>query len=138
MGGKSDSDFYLNQEGNAIFKGNVSLENNGGFAMVKHAFPTIDVKQYSTIILKLRGDGKRYQFRLKSNSDQQESYISHFLTSKEWQIVEIPLSELYPTYRGRKLEMPNYPGEVMEEIAILIGNKKAESFQIEIKWIAFK
>jgi hypothetical protein len=31
--------------------------------------------------------------------------------------------------------MPNYPGKQLGEIGFLIGNKKAESFLIEIDWI---
>lgn len=138
MGGRSDSGFYLNTEGNAVFKGNVSLENNGGFSMLKHRLSPISVAKYDKIVLKLKGDGKRYQFRLKSNSEEQHAYVSYFYTSGDWQIIEIPLSELYPTFRGRKLQMANYPAKIIEEIAILIGNKKAESFQLEIKWIALK
>ena len=138
MGGRSESGFFLNQEGNAIFKGFVSLENNGGFSMVKHIFTTTDVKKHSKIVLKLKGDGKRYQFRIKSNTNELHSYVTHFLTTGDWQVIEIPLSELYPAFRGRKLDLPNYPAEQLEEIAILIGNKRAENFELEIKWISLK
>ena len=31
MGGKSTSTISINTEGNAVFKGEVSLENNGGY-----------------------------------------------------------------------------------------------------------
>lgn len=136
MGGRSESGFYLNQEGNVIFKGYVSLENNGGFSMAKHIFPNTNVEKYSKIVLKIKGDGKRYQFRVKSDTNELHSYVTHFLTTGDWQIIEIPLSELYPTFRGRKLDIPNYPAKELEEIAILIGNKKAESFELEIKWIS--
>ena len=53
-------------------------------------------------------------------------------TSGEWETIEIKLDEMYPSWRGMKLDMDNYPGETMEEIAFLISNKKAESFQLEI------
>lgn len=138
MGGRSDSDFYLNPEGNAVFKGNVSLENNGGFSILKHRLPPINVAKYDKIALKLKGDGKRYQFRLKSNSKEQHAYVSYFITSGNWQIIEIPLAELYPTFRGQKLQIANYPSKILEEIAILIGNKKVENFHLELKWIALK
>ena len=32
MGGKSNSNLEKSEKGNAVFKGRVSLENNGGFA----------------------------------------------------------------------------------------------------------
>ena len=66
MGGKSSGTFYLNKEGKGVFKGSVSLENNGGFSSVKYQFKEIKIKQYSKIVLKIKGDGKTYQFRLKS------------------------------------------------------------------------
>ncbi|PKQ61756.1 CIA30 family protein [Labilibaculum filiforme] len=138
MGGKSDSGFYLNKEGDAVFKGNISLENKGGFSMLKHRLLPINVAKYDTIALKLKGDGKRYQVRLKSNSEEQHAYASYFVTSGNWQIIEIPLAELHPTFRGQKLQIANYPNKILEEIAILIGNKKAESFHLELKWIALK
>ncbi|WP_286938426.1 MULTISPECIES: hypothetical protein [unclassified Algoriphagus] len=38
-------------------------------------------------------------------------------------------------FRGRDLNMENFPGDQVEEIAFLIGNKKAESFKLEIDYI---
>ena len=45
---------------------------------------------------------------------------------------------MYPAFRGRKLNAENYPGKQMEMMAFLIGNKKAESFQLEIESIELK
>lgn len=102
---------------------------------MRYTFDEINVDGYTTCKLRLRGDGKRYQFRVKSDSYDRHSYIAEFETSGEWQTVEIPLISMYPSFRGRKLQTPDYPGEAMEEIAILIGNKKEESFQLTIDWI---
>ena len=38
MGGISKSNIYLNEVSNIIFAGNVSLENNGGFASIRMGF----------------------------------------------------------------------------------------------------
>ena len=35
MGGESSGNFIINTEGNAVFYGKVSLENNGGFSLDK-------------------------------------------------------------------------------------------------------
>ncbi len=64
MGGESLSTFTLSPEGNGIFKGHVSLENYGGFSSLRYRFDKLEVKKYSKIILKLKGDGKKYQFRI--------------------------------------------------------------------------
>jgi len=132
MGGRSQGSFDLNKEGHAVFSGTVSLKNNGGFSSIRYAFRQKDIEAYSKVVMHLKGDGKRYQFRVKSNRNDRASYIQYFTTSGDWQIIEIPLAELYPTFRGRTLDRPNYPGEEMAELGILIGNKKAESFQLLI------
>lgn len=36
MGGKSSGDFYINESGNGVFEGFVSLANNGGFSSVRY------------------------------------------------------------------------------------------------------
>ncbi len=132
MGGRSDGGFQLNEAGHGVFSGEVSLENNGGFSSLRHRFNPLNVKGYKKAVVRLKGDGKRYQFRVKSSINQRHAYIYYFTTTSEWQTVEIPLGEMYPTFRGRKLDMANYPAEVMGEIAFLIANKKNERFRLEI------
>ena len=45
---------------------------------------------------------------------------------------------MYPAFRGRKLAMDNFSSEIIEEIAILIGNKKEQQFMLEIDEIYLK
>ena len=86
----------------------------------------------------MKGDGKRYQFRVKTSSYDRASYITHFQTSGEWETVEISLADMYPAFRGMKLNRPNFSGEKMEHIAFLISNKQAEIFRLEIDKIELK
>lgn len=138
MGGRSQSAFTLNADGNGLFQGKVSLENNGGFASVHYRFNPADVSNSDTLVICLKGDGKKYQARIYANTGDYYSYIAFFHTSGEWQSIEIPLKSMYPSYRGRKMDKPNFSEKNIEEIAILIGNKKAETFQLEIKKIELK
>ena len=138
MGGRSNGNFSVNEEGNGIFKGTVSLENNGGFSSLRYRLNPKKLNDQSKFVIKLKGDGKRYQFRVKSDRFDRHSYIYYFQTTGKWQTVEIQLSEMHPSFRGMKLNMPNYPGEVMEELAFLISNKKAESFVLEIDSIGLQ
>jgi hypothetical protein len=39
---------------------------------------------------------------------------------------------MYPSFRGRKLTMNNFSSESIQELAFLIGNKKAQNFTLEI------
>lgn len=135
MGGVSSGNFEINEEGNGLYTGEISLDNNGGFSSLRYLFDKINVEKFSKVILKIKGDGKKYQFRVKDNSQNYYSYIQTFETSKEWELVEINLSEMYPAFRGRKLDMSNFSSNEIEEITLLFGNKKEETFQLEISKI---
>ncbi len=138
MGGKSSSKFSVNKSGHGLFEGYVSLENNGGFSSVRHRFSNINVVEFTKIVIKLRGDGKRYQFRVKSDVYDRFSYVAHFETDGSWQTIEIPFSSMYPSFRGMRLNRPNYPGKTLEELAFLISNKTEESFWLEIDVISLE
>lgn len=138
MGGLSSGNANINDEGNLTYFGNVSLENNGGFSSLRYRFETKDVATYTHFSIRLKGDGKRYQFRAKTSSRDWYSYINYFETSGEWETIEIPLKDMYPSFRGRELDKPNFPGISMEEIAFLISNKKAEEFNLEIDYISLQ
>ena len=139
MGGRSDGSFKINKKGNAEFSGNVSLANNGGFSSVRYQTSPIDIENYTKVVLVVKGDGKEYQFRVKNNVSNYYSYIKTFNTvANEWHNVEINLAEMYPAFRGRKLDLSNFSSKTIEEIAILIGNKKNESFKLEIDKIYLK
>ena len=138
MGGRSSGTFYLNKEGHGVFEGRVSLENNGGFSSLRYNFDARNAKPNSKILFKVKGDGKSYQFRVKSKSSDYYSYITTFKSSEDWEIIEVKLSDMYPAFRGRDLDMPNFDKESIEEIAFLIGNKKEENFKLEIDYIEMK
>lgn len=132
MGGKSTGSFTLTEEGHALFKGEISLANNGGFSSVQYDLPKMDIGNSKTIALRIKGDGKNYQFRVKNKDENYYSYVAEFKTSGDWEVVKIRLEEMYPSFRGRKLDQPNFNHDSIDEIAILIGNKKEESFQLLI------
>ena len=136
MGGRSGGEFEINELGHAVFKGKVSLENNGGFSSVRYRFSKKNIAGHTKILLRLKGDGRHYQFRVKSDKYDRHSYIYHFNTTGEWQTIEVPLFDMIPRFRGRVLDLPNYQGKLLEEIAFLISNKKAEAFKLEIDKIS--
>lgn len=135
MGGLSTSSLEIMADGKALFKGSVTTENNGGFASVRYAFTKKEVSKFTHIVLRIKGDGKDYQFRIKEEQQQRHSYIAPFSTSGKWEIIKISFSKFYPSFRGNTLDIPNFSGKYMEEIAFLIANKTKESFQLEIESI---
>ena len=132
MGGRSEGHFNITTEGYGEFSGTVSLENNGGFSSVRHRLQPVAVKQATRIRIRLKGDGKTYQFRIKHSNRSYYSYTRSFETTGEWEEVVLPLKDFYPVYRGRELNLPNFDQEQIEELAFLIANKKPQSFSLLI------
>lgn len=133
MGGRSSGSFSLSEEGYGQFSGAVSLENNGGFSSVKYDMETVNVKPTNTVRLRLKGDGNAYQFRVKDKRRHRYSYITSFETTGEWQTLEFRLSDLHPTFRGRKVALPNFDQDTIEELRFLIGNKKPQEFELLVE-----
>ncbi len=132
MGGRSQGDVELSEEGHGIFQGTVSVENNGGFSSIRARMEELETEDYSAFKIRLKGDGKNYQFRVKSQLNERHSYQYEFPTSGEWQEVTVSFDKMIPTYRGMRPNLPNYPGEFLRECSFLISNKKNESFRLEI------
>lgn len=138
MGGKSTSYIELSPQGHGVFKGKVSLVNYGGFSTVRYRFQKKWIKDFTKIVLKIKGDGKNYQFRMRANSKDYFAYILKFSTHGDWQEIDIPIKNMYPSFRGRKLDKPNFSEDYIEEIAFLIANKKEEGFKLMIDKIELK
>lgn len=135
MGGKSNGVFRLHPDGYGVLEGNISLENSGGFSSVRYRFDKIKVKPSDKISFRVRGSNSKFQIRVKENIRTEYSYIAEFTTSDSWQQIDIVLNTMYPSYRGSKLDMPNFEYNQIEEITFLIGNKKAEKFLLMIDTI---
>ena len=138
MGGLSSSSFRIDENGHGLFKGTVSLENNGGFCSVQCNFKAMTLQQKTYFSIRLKGDGKKYQFRVKSKTSDYYSYIYEFQTTTDWQDIQIPIADMYASFRGRTLNMPNYDGSSLAQLAFLISNKQNENFKLLIDKIEVK
>ena len=137
MGGVSTSTFHVTN-GVAIFRGEVSLENNGGFASVRTMPARFDLDDASEFLLRLRGDGRRYKFtaRIDANFDGPLYQSAFTTTNGEWQEVRLPLKDFAPTFRGRVLAgEPPLSASKLTSIGFLISDKQAGPFRLEIGWI---
>jgi NADH dehydrogenase [ubiquinone] 1 alpha subcomplex assembly factor 1 len=138
MGGISKSSVVLTVDGHGRFSGHVSLANNGGFASIQLNKTIKLAGEKKFIVLRVKGDGKRYEFRLNSEISQSESYVHQFATSGEWENIRLPISEFYPTFRGRKLNIPNFNFERIEQLSFFIANGQEEDFELLIDWIGLE
>ena len=66
MGGVSTSRFQVLTNGGAVFSGTVRLDNNGGFASVRSAPLRVNLTGLTEFVLRVRGDGLRYKFSVRT------------------------------------------------------------------------
>jgi len=132
MGGVSRGNMFHDKAGHLIFRGEVSLENDGGFSSIQNNFDPLDVSKYQHALIRLKGDGKDYRFIVESDPNARHYYVAEFTTNGEWQEIKIPLRKMYPVRRGDRLDIPDYPAETMSQVRFMIANGRAESFQLEI------
>jgi monofunctional biosynthetic peptidoglycan transglycosylase len=138
MGGVSEGNVRITKEKTLEFFGNLSLENNGGFASARTRAGKLDLSQYDALEFKVRGDGRTYYFNIHVPSRQIAfSYRAKFATGKDkWQDVRIPLKEFKATSFGA--EVPNaapLDPKNIEGIGFLLSDKKAGPFKLEVEWI---
>ena len=137
MGGVSSSSFCMTN-GVALFRGKVSLVNNGGFASVRSPATRHDLEGGNTFVVRVRGDGRRYKFtaRMDPSSDS-ALYQCGFTTKKgEWEEHRLSFKQFVATFRGRVLSSePPLDAARITSVGFLISDKQDGPFQLEVAWI---
>ena len=92
MGGRSEGGFEQ-EEGELRFTGRTNT-NGGGFSSIRSQPAQLDLSNYTGIELKIRGDGRRYTWRLTTEAHwrgKQISYWADFETRDgTWTTVNTP------------------------------------------------
>jgi len=135
MGGLSQSEFKLTGERTAIFQGNVSLENFGGFSSIRTNPRSFELENHQGLLVRVKGDGKKYQLRLYADNRFDDiAYQAYFQTKPAtWLTIRAPFSEFVPVFRGRIINnfSPISP-EKIKAIGFMISDKQAGPFKLEI------
>ena len=88
-----------------VFEGEVSLENNGGFASFRGlvSFPA----KSAVLLLTVRGDGQRYKLTLKlDDSAGTNQYQAAFVAPREWRTLRFEPADFVASFRGRAAAAP--------------------------------
>jgi len=138
MGGVSTSKISVSKENLLIFSGEVSLENNGGFASLRSPIDDYDFSEYEGFLLKIKSDGKNYNLSFRQTKNfTGYNYTQKFQTEKDsWQIVKLPFKDFNLKYYGKEVinfEPPDKSN--IKQMSILISDKQQGPFIIEIEWI---
>lgn len=134
MGGISESGLALLEEDALLFTGNVSLENNGGFASMRSAPTSFGISNKEGIRLIVRGDGNTYRLRLYASRRSGVAYEAPFATmAGEWQTVLLPFTDFTPTIRGRVLaDYPALDPTNIDVLGIMIRDDQEGEFVLSV------
>ena len=108
MGGVSEGQYTFTGDNTLLFRGNLSLDNNGGFASVRTRTADLDMAGYDAVAIRVKGDGRTYNFDLRTASPRMASaYRQSFETRDgEWLDIRFPLEDFVLTSFGRRVNAP--------------------------------
>ena len=135
MGGVSDSQLRATSEGTAVFAGEVSLENNGGFAAIRSRDTHYDLSAYTGIALRLKGDDKMYSMNIRTDTSSNGlRYQKSFKLAQEgWMTIRLPFQDFGAACRGQR--PPDAPALDLQHISsfgFIIANKQVGPFRLEV------
>ncbi len=118
--------------GSMVFEGEVSLANNGGFASCRG--PVVFPARSATLRVTVRGDGQRYKLTLKPDDGPDTAqYQAAFVAPREWQTLRFAPSDFVASYRGRPAAALPLRFAAMRYLGVLISDRQAGEFRIELK-----
>ena len=138
MGGISTSQVSVSENNFLIFSGEVSLENNGGFASLRSPVDDFDFSDCKGFVIRIKGDGKLYSMSFRQTKYfTGYNYNLRFGTEKNnWQVIKLPFKDFKLKYYGREVDNYNPPNtEEIKQLSILISDKQQGPFKLEIEWI---
>ena len=134
MGGVSNSKVVVNGH-SLTFVGNVSLANNGGFASFRapHSFENMSL---DSLRVKVQGDGKVYQLRLRVDGYYDgPAFVYRFKSEpgKE-QVLNLSEQDFTLMFRGRRFEsVYQFNFNDVRSIGFMISGKQAGEFELQVK-----
>ena len=140
MGGVSRSSMIV-EDGVAHFSGHLSLENNGGFVSVRRQMPNMNDTEYSMVTLHVKGDGRPYQLRIRTDSSWDGvSYRALFNTvDGEWMTITLQETDFIPVFRGRRVvDAADFRFEDTKQFGFLLADKQPGKFHLSVSHFSFK
>ncbi len=134
MGGRSRGGFT--PTGDALdFRGSTNTDG-GGFSSIRTRGLTLDLGAYDGIRVRVRGDGRRYTWRLTTDARWRGRQVGYWadLETKAgtWTTADIPWSAFEPQWRGRKLsDLPLDPRRI-RGMGLMIYDKKDGPFALRL------
>jgi len=136
MGGLSKGEPKINKENKLVFKGEISLANNGGFSSIRTRGSALSLSNYDGLEIKIKGDGRMYYLTSRSNSKRMLAFWSPIQPPKdEWTVIRVPFDSFYATYFGKKIPLMSLNTKKITSIGFMLYDKQGGSFEIETDYI---
>ncbi|MCG8598687.1 MAG: CIA30 family protein [Verrucomicrobiales bacterium] len=139
MGGLSKGNVEISDSGVMTFSGDLSLQNNGGFSLVRSRKVDLNLSNDLGMLLKVKGDGRTYELRLESDARHRGRVVSFsgkFATKAgQWMQVKVPFSEFRGGWRGMDLPDAVLNPAAIEQVGIILADKKEGPFELEVDYI---
>jgi len=135
MGGLSQGQMVIDEQGKASFEGVVSLDNNGGFASIRSTKKEFDLRGYAALSFRVKGDGRNYKISIKNDRAMDGIYYYYdFSTQKDkWIVIHASWDDFVPRYRGRVIpDAPPLNLQHIQSIGFMISDKQEGPFKLEI------
>ena len=139
MGGASLSQLRFDAALCAVFEGEVSLQNNGGFASVRTPSLKLGCPGTRAYSLTAWGDGRTYKLNLRTDAgfDGVNYQASFTPAAGHWSQTVLPVAGFLATFRGRPVqEASALRPELVTQVGLMISDKQAGPFRLLVKSIA--
>lgn len=139
MGGISCSRLACSVDGHALFEGDVSLANGGGFASVRCRPLPLGQAGATACVIEVMGDGRRYKLNLRTDDtfDGVNYQLRFDPPAGEWARITLPLADFAPSWRGRPVPgAPALDPARLRQVGLMIADRQAGPFRLAIRSIA--
>lgn len=140
MGGRSNGEVSRSDDGTLRFRGNVSLENNGGFASFRSRSLDLALEGTEGVELRIKGDGRTYIFSTERSDVGLfgGGYWQRFDTQKDsWMTLRLPWDAFVPTSFGEVVKSaPQFDPAMLTSMGVYVYDKKSGPFDLQIDSIS--
>ncbi len=137
MGGVSKGGFVRTEQNTLLFKGELSLDNNGGFASIRTRPRDLNLEGAQGISIKVRGDGRTYWVGLHTAGSFRATSYRAYLPTTAGAFTEtfIPIEDFKLQAFGRRLPGGPVDPAAITAVGFTIADKNPGPFELEIESI---
>lgn len=141
MGGRSSSSAVLEAD-RLVFKGRLSLENNGGFASVRGPLKPMDLSGFDKVRIRYRSSDDRFALRLATDTRYYRPVHKHYFGGTDesgWKEEAFDLREFQEYVLGKPTgnSMDTDHLSNVLRIGIMLSDKQEGEFFLEVDYIEF-